>query len=507
MQRRDFISNITAFSGTLVFLPEIIAGSSLSGKQSYKRYLATTATMPNVQLPSGKRIPLGWKAFPVPALNSGNEDAVLRFPKIKAKSRKVWLRITAAIDVREEILLAVYLPNQSEKIGLFDIRYAHPFQPFELPIDSKYLEEIARQGIGIKMIKGSKDAWFFQPDTNHTDNQGLQPHLLIGESRHPSFQQNLLSMNSFSPFGWMGGCVQDGLWEMTQKGNEEALLILRKQLNSYLDREKGIVFESPMTEPRDGKFNSIEDFLPFPAIIGLYPDHPSIDMALGFLKSKENKDGMIVSGNDITTEGCYTVAYPLTVMGVARNNEELVTKSLDQLRFRTQFLTNQTSIFQRSNLQGHQSFANWGRGVAWYLLGLAKTLAVVKNSQFKGLPGITEMEDEFKRAMVLASRWQSDDGLWFSFTDRPETGIDTSGSAGIATAMGWGVKLGLLDDEYQKKAGNAYQSLLKYLTPDGFLTHVSQINRGGEELQANGYRVISQFGMGLLAQLECVLAS
>ena len=45
-----------------------------------------------------------------------------------------------------------------------------------------------------------------------------------------------------------------------------------------------------------------------------------------------------------------------------------------------------------------------------------------------------------------------------------------------------------------------------FLTADGFLTHVSQINRAGEVLQANGYRVISQFVTGLMAQLDCKLS-
>jgi len=45
----------------------------------------------------------------------------------------------------------------------------------------------------------------------------------------------------------------------------------------------------------------------------------------------------------------------------------------------------------------------------------------------------------------------------------------------------------------------------KYLSEDGFLRNVSQINRGGEELQANGYRVISQFGMGLFSQTKAAI--
>jgi hypothetical protein len=242
---------------------------------------------------------------------------------------------------------------------------------------------------------------------------------------------------------------------MAQKSDQEALKTLKKQLNCYLDSEKGIIFENPMTEPRDGTFNSIEDLLPFAAIIGLYPEHPSVEMALDFLKSKERPDGMIISGNDITTEGCYTIAYPLAVLAVTRNNRDLAQTALNQLLFRTRFLANDHTIFQR--------------------------------------------------AIAIVSNWQNKEGLWHSFIERSKTGIDTSASAGIATAIGWGVRLGLLDQAMLKKARKAHSSIMDYLTPDGFLTHVSQINRGGETLQASGYRVISQFGMGLLAQLGTII--
>jgi rhamnogalacturonyl hydrolase YesR len=136
---------------------------------------------------------------------------------------------------------------------------------------------------------------------------------------------------------------------------------------------------------------------------------------------------------------------------------------------------------------------------------MVKTYAVLKNSKFSGLPGLQGVYDEFKRAIVIVSQWQDNDGLWNCFIDRPVTGKDTSASAGIALAMAWGCQLGLLDQEYHSRAGKAYHSLIRYITPDGFLAHASQLNRGGEQLQESGYRVISHYGMGLMAQLKLII--
>jgi hypothetical protein len=54
-------------------------------------------------------------------------------------------------------------------------------------------------------------------------------------------------------------------------------------------------------------------------------------------------------------------------------------------------------------------------------------------------------------------------------------------------------------------AVRALDGVTRNLTADGLLHGAAQSNRGGEALQRSDYRVISQMGMGLLAQLEAEL--
>ena len=115
------------------------------------------------------------------------------------------------------------------------------------------------------------------------------------------------------------------------------------------------------------------------------------------------------------------------------------------------------------------------------------------------------MQTAFTETVRWVAALQNEEGLWYAYLDRPETGIDASATGGIAAAIAWGCHEGWLPASYKPKVEKAYKGLLNYLTPDGFLTHITQINRGGEELQASGYRVITQFGMGLLAQLKAAL--
>ena len=471
---------------------------------TWERVAATVETAPSIQLPLDKRIPLGWPAFPV---SHQAELTVLKFSKPTLRSSNVWLRLTAAIDFREEKKIDVLIPRTGEKIGQFNIRYAHPFQPFQISLTKKDLRRIKKDGLALRQVDGEKDAWFFSPNTDRSDNTGLQPHLLVGSSENPqaAYKKNMYDMHAFSPFGWMGGCVLDALWEMAQKNDEAAEENLSKHLDYFLDNEYGIRYENPKTEPMDGRFNSIEDFLPFAVIAQNNPGHKSVQRALDFLLAHEEADGLIVSGPQISTEGCYTVAYPLAVLAVERNDVDLAKKAIKQISLRARYLMNDDGIHQRGARDGSVGFKNWGRGIAWLMLGTAKVIRTLNKGGYQHLPALIELTYILQRSASLIMPFQSAEGLWKSFVDRPHTAIDTSASAGIAAALAWGYQSGVLDEAFKEKARTTHANLPMFLTPDGFLTQVSQINRGGEALQESDFRVISQFGMGLMAQLDCAL--
>lgn len=504
MNRRTFIHQVPILTATSALIPNLSIASP--AKKKYTRYVAQKIKYPTVPFPSDKRVPLGLTAFPVLKPDSGQPAIHLQFPPINSKTEPLYFRITAAIDFREEKTIRLYLPESGQEIGRLDMRYAHPFQPFQTIIGPQWLPEVRRQGIALQMTEGTQTPWFFLPDQLPPDATGLAPQLLARKepASEKEFLNTLYSMNSFSPFGWMGGCVQDALYELHLRGNSRATQALKTHLGHYLDEQHGITLESPHTRPLDGTFNSIEDFLPFAAIVNLYPDHPSVQKAIDYCLDHRNEQGIIMAGKHITTEGCYTVAYPLAMIAQRRNDTQLAQIALDQLRYRTQYLVDDSAIYQRATLSGERTYRNWGRGAAWYLLGTIKTLAILQSSSFN-LSRTEEVQQAFVAAALIADHLRSPEHLWYGYLDQPATKVDTSASAGVAAAIARGVQLRVLPASHQRSAQTTYQSLKNYLTPDGFLTQVSQINRGGEALQESGYRVMSQFGMGLMGQLKATL--
>ncbi len=504
MRRRFFIEAASVGAFGLWSGLAIPRGNETLYQPIVKRVLSVRFDASNLSYPEDKRIPLGWPVFAVP-FEQNHKNPILFFPELKGGG-PFFLRLTAAIDFREEKSLIVYLPDSGKVIGEMLMRYAHPFQPFELEISQKMVKKISIEGVGFKIGKGTGDAWFYGLSPDGMAPDGLQPHIVAGNAsnKEAAFFDNLYSMNSFSPFGWMGGSVQDALLEWQLLGDERAGMALKLHLDSYLDDEVGLRFESPNTRPLDGTFNSLEDFVPIAAIAQIYPKHRSIDLALEFSSKNLKADG-IITGSNITTEGCYTLAYPLMAIAISRNDKHIAQVAMNQLVSRMSYLTDEGAIYQRSTLDGIKEFRNWGRGVVWYMLGVVKTLRLLKNSSFDFSEEKEQLTSSFVHLAGVMKLHQDEQGMWLGYVDQPTMAVDTSATAGIAAAMCWGIYLGILDNTYIQVAEKARDGMMKYISPDGFVRMVSQINRGGEELQRSDYRVITQFGMGLLAQLMAAL--
>ena len=152
-----------------------------------------------------------------------------------------------------------------------------------------------------------------------------------------------------------------------------------------------------------------------------------------------------MAGEDVTTEGCYTVAYPLAAIAQVRQDPQLAQVALDQLRYRTQYLTGRSSDLPTIYADWSESLpATGGGGVAWYLLGTVKTLALLKESFGEELVGTNETQQAFVAATQMVASHRNEQALWYSYLDEPATEVDASASGGIAAALVWGGAAGFV---------------------------------------------------------------
>jgi rhamnogalacturonyl hydrolase YesR len=298
----------------------------------------------------------------------------------------------------------------------------------------------------------------------------------------------------------MAGCVLDGLYDLWKStGQDRYHAALQAHLDHFFNDEQRLIYESPRSEPLDGMITGIESTLPNAVIAKLDPQHPVLEDVVAFWLNTRDSENSVQDGQTTSAEGSYTVGYPMMVIGQARGDQELMQLAVQQIRIRKKRLIHKGDCWLRYHGDDSRTYRNWARGVAWYGLGLVRTLI-----QGRGMTGLDDLKQEVERLAGWVKGYQQQDGLWRCFLHenvRP----DTSGSAGIAAALALAIKHDLLSDSYLPMCQRTRDGLIPYLTPDGLLSGVAQSNRGGETLQRSDYRVISPMGMGLMAQLISAL--
>lgn len=469
-----------------------------AGNDAYS-YLLAKVSGGEAVLPIDKYIAFDWAFSEISAEN--NTIKLSWNHAIPNKNESAHLRITSATDVRQELSLEVRTAISGKKIADWDLRFAAMLQPFDLPIPSEDMKAVFTEGIILKMIKGSKPFWFFTGNNSSKNApKAYLPHLLVyGEkTKKDAWKNRLMSLESLQTFGWQQGIVWDGLLELS-KHSAQAKTVLTRQLELYF-AQNSLVYCNLNNVKTIGKIHTVESILPFAILAQTNPMHPLLKTAIEFCETHANAEGIIADGTGnnriVKTEECYTVSYPLAVLAKNLNRPDLAQLAIKTLQSRVSVLEKGDSIYQRGTEQGELFFENWSRGVAWYLLGLAKTLVHLPESAEK-----ESLKISFQKSVEKVLIYQQSNGLWFNFFHEPKTGLETSGTAGIAAALTYGFQHGLLYEKHKTAAIKAQIGLLPYLTPDGYLTGTAQVNKGGDALQKNGFRIISPYTLGFFAHL------
>jgi rhamnogalacturonyl hydrolase YesR len=507
--RRQFLVSLVQQSLAFPFLHRLQLPLLTEEGNSSKHHFASRILAPETEMPDGKRLPFGWNAFAV--MPQEEEPVLLEFKPANFKYEEMRLRLCSVIDARENILIGVYLGRSNRLIGTLDIRFPAVIQPYDLFIPEDFHRQVFSKGISLKMLRGETTLWFLGPEgQENLPNHALRAQLLLSnqQASEAVFLDHFYSLNPAQQFGWMEGCVLDGLWAMYQKTKDKrAKTAIYQHLDLFFDQNQKLDYEDPRSEPVYNSIYGVECPLPLAVVAQLDPVHPVLALFAKYCRDSL-KNASYIGGKYLSTEGCYTLAYPMLQTALALDDSELAEAAVRELEVRSQKLFIEGNIYQRGNLNSEPAFENWARGVAWYMLGMVKSLNLLRQHPELMSSGKTGyLQEKLVEAVDLALNFQNPQGLWYCFLKEPETEVETAGSAGIAAALTLAGNFGLTDRPVKAAAEKTRQAILKFLTPDGFVTGTAQSNKGGEELQRSGYRVISSYASGLYAQLLAALDS
>ena len=434
---------------------------------------------------------------------SETETTILRWDTWPTSNLPMELILATTLEIpgpsTKELL--VYLGETGPKIASLEVNYSDPYQILSIPLPSGPLPTSGPLALRLQLGSGER-LWLFAPDQTASD--GLEfhtPHLAVSSGKADNFLDRLCSLASLQTFSWKEGCILDGLQALAQTGRHpEAASAIREHLNYFGYDSGNLVYESPNSHRLVNEFTTIETTLPFAHIAALNIQHPWIQLATDYWQKLLDTNGQVHDHDLISSEGAYTVAYPMTAIGVMLGEPRWVEIAESLLIKTGEHLILPEGIYLRHWLDGRLTHRNWARGLAWLLLGHAQTLRHQPHPSQR-------LQTQLQTIADFAARHQLENGLWACFVDEPQVAPDCAGSAGIAAAMALAASAGFLPSEFRDRAERGRLGLHGRLTSEGFLEGCSQSNKGGEDLQRGPYRVITPYALGLLGLLEAALES
>lgn len=500
LSRKQFITHLAAGSSALAFSSFAWATDAASGRppKSYYAFIPVSPGLLNPPLPPGTRSPFGWDYFEIPQHPEGRRFQATGLPN--RHSGRIFLRLFIAMEIRVRHEIDVLLGDTDQQIGSLSVWYANSLQLFECELDTS-LQELAQQGFTLKVTSDTGPVYAYvlkeHPGSHiYVENPSSKP----ATATH--YLSTLPSLWTMQPFGWMEGCLLDGLQALAHARKSSAIRAhIRQRLSLFLPDEQHIRYESYHGLPIDNEVKNWEAGLPFATIAKEFPNHASIRLFTDFCEQRIENG--ITTGSNLTAEGCYHLAFPLATIGGYTKKKEWIDIALIELTERIALLQQGDVLYQRAyKKKDHVEFRNWARGYAWYLMGLVRSYRVIHaTGSFKGDPRVSLLKDAFEFCANNVLKHQLAEGGWRAYVDLPETGFDASGTSGIASALKYAHEM-RWNVAFDKSARQRVRSRLEQsLTADGFLKDSTQVNRGGDELQKSDYRVIAQYAMGLMAHL------
>ena len=193
----------------------------------------------------------------------------------------------------------------------------------------------------------------------------------------------------------------------------------------------------------------------------------------------------------------FMAGYFMLRAGVAWNDAELIDDALNQYYWHIEYLQDKkTGLWYHgyNNIEkSHMSGFYWGRANAWAAYTMSQVGKVLPQCYL--YPKYMDVAGSLSEQLAALKLLQTENGLWRTILDDPESYEEVSASAGIAAAM---VSRG--NPLYIKYINKSVRGILDNITPEGRVMNVS----GGTAVMRDrdGYRNISRawtqgWGQGL----------
>lgn len=203
----------------------------------------------------------------------------------------------------------------------------------------------------------------------------------------------------------------------------------------------------------------------------------------------------------------FMAAFLLLRVGVMKKDEAMIEDALNQWYWHIRYLQDENGLYFHGydNIaKNHMSSIHWGRANAWAAYTMSQVGGILPQAYL--YPKYIDIAGSLNEQLMALKNYQTENGLWRTVLDDPESYEEVSASAGIAAAM-----LDRGNPLHSKFINKSIKGLLANVNSEGKVLNVS----GGTAVMRDkeGYRGIPKewiqgWGQGLaLAFFASLLVS
>lgn len=207
------------------------------------------------------------------------------------------------------------------------------------------------------------------------------------------------------------------------------------------------------------------------------------ESGLQHVTSGDTKNELNLHEGEIWIDTLFMVVLFLSKMGAKYNNQAWMDEAVYQINLHIKYLFKQEeSLFYHGYdfENGHNfSEAHWCRGNSWYTLAAPELIDTLKGQLSS--ESYANIAGTFKAQVDRLVELQSENGLWHTLLDDPDSYTEVSGTSAIAAGILKGIRLGLLDSSYKHVCRKAVEAVLANIAEDGTVLNVSAGTAIGKE--------------------------
>ena len=198
---------------------------------------------------------------------------------------------------------------------------------------------------------------------------------------------------------------------------------------------------------------------------------------------------------------------PLAILGKMFDKPRWVEEAIYQFLQHLHYLSDRQSglWYHGWHFAGRHHFAGalWARGNSWITLAIPELLEMLDLDEHDAV--YRQLQNTLQIQVAALARCQSDNGLWPTLLNDPDSNLEASATAGFAAGIFKAIRLGYLEADYLPVAERACEGIIDHISPQGELLQVSFGTAMGHDLDHYRHIPLTAMPYGQAMAMLCLV--